>query len=190
MNLISRPMIAALTLTGAAILVPAAALASTAHNAAARQTAVVAPACVNANPALPGGAFVWASLPGDGFAGGVGYIVEITNEGRSACTVRGVPGAAFQDNDGHLVGGEIPASGKGTLITLQPGATAHFSLVIHDAGALCAHPVSGQVVIYLPGQEQAQDGQLAAQGCEGLPGAGVLNPGTVEPGAGIPLYSD
>jgi hypothetical protein len=141
-------------------------------------------------PGTAGGAFVWASLPGDGFAGGAGYVLEITNEGRSACTVRGVPGAAFQDNDGHLVGGEIPASGKGALITLQPGATAHFSLIIHDAGALCAHPVSGQVVIYLPGQKQAQDGQLAAQGCEGLRGGGVLSPGTITAGTGIPLYSD
>lgn len=190
MNPISRPLIAALTLTGAAILVPAVALASTSHSAAARQTAAVAPACDNANPALPGGAFVWAALPGDGFAGGAGYVVEITNEGRSACTVRGVPGAGFQDNDGHLVGGEVPASGKGTLVTLKPGATAHFSLIIHDAGALCAHPVSGQVVIYLPGQEQAQDGQLAAQGCEGLRGGGVLSPGIIKAGTGIPLYGD
>jgi Domain of unknown function (DUF4232) len=190
MNLIGRPLTAALAVTGAAILVPSVALASTSHSAAARQTA--AAACVNAHPALPGGAFVWAALPGDGFAGGVGYIVEITNEGRSACTVRGVPGAALQDNDGHLAGGEIPASvsGSGKLITLQPGATAYFSLIIHDAGALCAHPVSGQVVIYLPGQKQAQDSQLTAQGCAGLPGGGVLSPGTIKAGTGIPLYND
>jgi hypothetical protein len=190
MNPISRPLTVALTLAGTAFLVPAVALASTSHSAAARQTATVAPACDNANPALPGGAFVWASLPGDGFAGGAGYVVEITNEGRSACTVRGVPGAAFQDNDGHLVGGEIPAVGKGTPVTLKPGATAHFSLIIHDAEALCAHPVSGQVVVYLPGQKQPQDGQLAAQGCAGLPGGGVLSPGIITASTGIPLYSD
>jgi hypothetical protein len=190
MNLISKPLIAALAVTGAAILVPSVALASTSHSAPVRPTAAAAPACVNAHPALPGGAFVWASLPGDGFAGGAGYVMQITNEGRSACTVHGVPGAAVQDSDGHLVGGEIPGSGKGTLITLKPGATAHFALVIHDAGALCVHPVSGEVVIYLPGQKQAQDGQLAALACEGLRGGGVLSPGTIEASVGIPLYSD
>ena len=189
MKLISRPLTAALSITGAAVLVASLALASTSHSAAARPTGAAAPACVNAHPALPGGAFVWASLPGDGFAGGVGYIMEITNEGRSACTVRGVPGAAFQDNDGHLVGGEIPASGQGPAVTLKPGGTAYFSLIIYDAGALCAHPVSGEAVIYLPGQQRAQDSQLAAQGCAGLPGGGVLSPGTIKAGTGIPLYS-
>jgi len=189
MKLTSRPLTAALAITGAAVLVPSLALASTSHSAAARSTGAAPPACVNAHPALPGGAFVWASLPGDGFAGGVGYIMEITNEGRSACTVRGVPGAAFQDNDGRLAGGEIPASGQGPSITLKPGGTAYFSLIIHDAGALCAHPVSGEAEIYLPGQQRAQDSQLAAQGCAGLPGGGVLSPGTIKAGTGIPLYS-
>jgi hypothetical protein len=97
MKLISRPLTAALAITGAAILVPSLALASTSHSAAARPAA--APACVN------------------------------------------------------------------------------------------AHPVSGEVVIYLPGQQRAQDSQLAAQGCAGLPGGGVLSPGTVKAGTGIPLYS-
>src|SRR5580692_10253448 len=132
MKLISRPLTAALAITGAAVLVPSLALASTSHSAAARPTGAAAPACVKAHPALPGGAFVWAALPGDGFAGGVGYIMEITNTGRRACSLRGVPGAAVQGS-GHLIGSKIPASGKGPLITLKPGATAYFSLIIHDA---------------------------------------------------------
>jgi hypothetical protein len=41
----------------------------------------------------------------------------------------------------------------------------------------------GQVVIYLPGQRQAQDGWLGAQACPGLHGGGVLSPGTIQPGA-------
>jgi hypothetical protein len=187
MKLISRPLIAALAIIGAGIVVPSVALASS-HSAPARQTAT-APACVNARPALPGGAFVWAPLLGDGFAGGVGYVMEITNVGRSACTVRGVPGAAVQDSNGHLVGGVIPASGKGTLITLKPGATAYFSLAVHNAAVLCAHPVSGHVVIYLPGQRRAQDSMLATLACRGLRGGGVLSPGTIKAGTGIPLYS-
>lgn len=161
------------------------------HSAAPRQAAAAtAPACVNAHPALPGGAFVWATVPGNGFAGGVGFTVEISNVGHSACTVRGVPGAAVQDNNGHLVGGVLPASGQGTLITLKPRATAYFSLTIHNANDLCAHPVNGHVLIYLPGQKQAQNSLLAAQGCRGLRGGGVLSPGTIKAGTGIPLYSN
>jgi len=188
MKRISKPLTAALAIAGAAILLPATALASTYGNAAPQHTAVTAPACGNAHPELPGGAFVWASLPGDGFAGGVGYVLEITNVGRHACSLRGVPGAAVQSN-GHPIGSSLPASSKGPLVTLKPGATARFSLIVHDAGAVCRHPVSGQVVIYLPGQRQAQDGWLGAQACPGLRGGGVLSPGTIQPGTGVPFYN-
>ncbi|MGH3256226.1 MAG: methyltransferase domain-containing protein [Streptosporangiaceae bacterium] len=164
------------------------ALASASRGATPRHTAVIPPACGNANPALPGGAFVWASVPGDGFAGGVGYVMEITNEGRYACSLRGVPGAAVQGGNGHLIGSKLPASGQGPLVTLPPGATAHFLLTIHIAGAMCAHPEGGQVLIYLPGQQQARNGWQTAQACAGLRGGGVLSPGTIEPGVGIPDY--
>ena len=188
MKLISKPLAAALTVAGAAILLAPMALASTARGAAPQNVAVTAPACGNAHPALPGGAFVWATLPGDGFAGGVGYVMEITNEGRHACSLRGIPGAAVQSN-GHLIGSKLPASGQGPLVTLKPGATAHFSLSIHIAGAVCAHPVDGHVLIYLPGQRQAQNGWLDALACPGQRGGGVLSPDTIHPGTGVPLYN-
>ena len=111
-----------------------------------------------------------------------------TNEGRRACSLRGVPGAAVQDSNGHLIGGKLPASGKGPLVTLNPGATAYFRLIIHDGGAVCLHPANGQVVIYLPGQRQSQPGWLGAQACLGLRGGGVLVPGTIRPGTGVPFY--
>jgi len=187
MKLISKPLTAALAIAGAAIVLAPMALASTSHSAASQHSAVTAPACGNAQAALPGGAFVWASLPGDGFAGGVGYAMEISNEGRHACSLRGVPGAAVQGSNGHLIGSKLPASSKGPLVILKPGATAYFSLTIHVA-AMCAHPVSGKVVIYLPGQRQAQDGWLGAQACPGLRGGGVLSPGTIQPGTGVPFY--
>jgi Domain of unknown function (DUF4232) len=183
------------TVICAAALIPVAALAATAspastsHSAAPQHTAVTAPACGNAHPELPGGAFVWTSLPGDGFAGGVGYVMEITNVGRHACSLRGVPGAAVQGTNGHLIGSKLPPSGKGPLVTLKPGATARFSLIIHDAGAVCRHPAAGKVVIYLPGQRQAQDGWLGASACPGLRGGGVLSPGTIQPGTGVPFYN-
>ena len=190
MRLISKSLTTALAIAGAAIVLAPTALASTSGRAALHHVAeVTAPACGNAHPALPGGAFVWATLPGDGFAGGVGYVMEITNTGRRACTLRGVPGAAVQGSSGHLIGSKVPASGKGPLITLKPGATAYFSLIIHDAGAVCSHPVNGQVVIYLPGQQQAQDGWLDARACPGRSGGEILSPGTIHAGTGVPFYS-
>jgi SAM-dependent methyltransferase len=188
MKLSGRHVIVALALAGAAILLPSMALASTSGGASPAHPAVTPPACATAHPALPGGAFVWLSLPGDGFAGGVGYVMEITNEGRHACSLRGVPGAAVQGGNGRLIGSRVPASGQGPLITLKPGATAHFLLTIHIAGAVCAHPVTGQVLIYLPGQQQAQNGWQSAPACPGLRGGGVLSTGTIQPGTGIPDY--
>jgi hypothetical protein len=188
MKFISKQLTAMLAVVATAILLPAMALASASQSAAPQHPAATAPACANAHPALPGGAFVWATAPGDGFAGGVGYIMEITNEGRHACSLRGVPGAAVRDINGHLIGSKLPPSGKGPLITLSPGATAHFSLTIHVAGAVCAHPVSGEVVIYLPGQRTPQNGWQSTLACPGLRGGGVLNPGTIRPRTGIPLY--
>ena len=177
MKLSGRHVTAALALAGTAILLPSMALASASHGAAPQRAAVTPPACGHANPALPGGAFVWASLPGDGFAGGVGYVVEITNEGHHACTLRGVPGAAVLDGNGHLIGSKLPASGRGPLVTLRPGATAHFLLTIHIAGAVCAHPVDGQVLI-VPARPAAGPERLAE--CAGL--SGPARRGSAEPG--------
>ena len=106
MRLMSKSLIAALVIAAAAIVLAPMVLASTSRTAAAQHTAVTAPACGNAHPALPGGAFVWASLPGDGFAGGTGYVMEVTNTGRRACSLRGVPGAAVQDS-GRLIGTKV-----------------------------------------------------------------------------------
>ena len=189
MKLSGRHLTVALAIAGAAILLPSMALASPSRDAASAHAAVAPPVCGNAHPALPGGAFVWASLPGDGFAGGVGYVMEITNEGRRDCSLRGVPGAAVLGGNGHPIGSKLPASGRGPLVTLKPGATAHFLLTIHIAGAVCAHPVDGQVLIYLPGQHQAQNAWQGAPACPGLRGGGVLSPGPIQPGTGIPDYN-
>lgn len=181
---IGRPLTATLAISAAAIAIALAPMAMASGSAAAP----IPPACGNAQPALPDGAFVWGSSLGDGFAGGVGYVLEITNEGRRACSLRGAPGAAV-DSSGHLIGGKVPASGKNPLVTLKPGATAYFILIIHDASAVCTHPVNGTVLVYLPGQRQAQDGGLSAQACPGLPISRLVSPGTIHPGTGVPLYS-
>jgi hypothetical protein len=187
MKFISKPLTAALAIAAAAIVLAPMALASTSGSAPARPAAIP-PACGNAHAPNRDGVFVWATLPADGFAGGSGSIMEITNEGRRACSLHGVPGAAVQRN-GEPVGGIVPASGKGPLVTLKPGATAYFTLTIHNAHAVCAHPVNGMVIIYLPGQRQFQLGWLSAQACPGVRIGNLLAPGTIKPGTGVPLYN-
>src|SRR5262249_56146035 len=123
-----------------------------------------------AQAALPGGAFVWASSISDGFAGGAGLEAEITNVGLHPCTVHGVPGVAAVDSNGQLVGTRVPGSPKGPLITLQPRATAHVILIVHDALALCADPVNAKVVLYLSGHKTGQDTFLTVLACPSKPG--------------------
>jgi hypothetical protein len=185
----TRRLTAGLVVASAAILLPVAALAASPRfSAPAQRTAAAPPRCGVARPALPGGAFVWSANPGDGFAGGAGYELEITNTGHHACTLRGVPAVAAVLDNGQLVGGKLPGSGHGRLITLRPGATAHVGLTVHDAGALCAHPVTANVVLYLPGQRQGQRAWMAVPACPGKPGGGVLSVSAIQAGTGIPFY--
>ena len=149
-----------------------------------------APRCGIAHPALPGGAFVWASSIGDGFAGGAGLEAEITNVGLRPCTVQGVPGVAAVGSNGHLVGTRVPGSPNGPLITLQPHATAHVILIVHEASTFCADPVSAKVVLYLSGHKTGQDTFLTVPACPGKPGGGVLGVSVIKAGTGIPLYQN
>ena len=177
----------------AAVALPATALATSAGQAGPthRTVAATVKACANAHPAAKGGAFVWSANPGDGFAGGVSYELEITNVGAKACSLRGVPALAAVLSNGHLAGGKVVAgSSKGPLVVLAPRATAHVGLGAYDAGAVCAHPVKGAIVIYLPGQSTSQGTYLTAPDgfCPSLPGGGVLRASAIAAGTGIPLY--
>jgi hypothetical protein len=180
--------LAAAAIACAAVLIPAAALAATATPAAAsRHDAVAVLACHKAGQ---GGAFVWVGQPGDGFTGGAVYQLEVSNTGRHTCTLRGVPRLGAVLPSGHLIDGKTTkGSGKGPLVTLRPGATGHSVLTVHDAGALCAHPVSAQVFAYLPGQSRGQDSSLTIMACRGKPGGGVLSANPIRAGTGIPFYT-
>jgi hypothetical protein len=187
-QLAARKIIAVAAITGAAILLPATALASPGPGVTSHGQAAL-PRCGVAMPALRGGAFVWSGNPGDGFAGGSGHELEVTNTGTHACTLKGVPGLAAI-HDGQLVGSKIPASPKGPLVVLGPFQTAHINLTIDDAGNLCPrHEVSAQVVVYLPGQSRFSDTFLQAEACPGKPGGGVLGAEAITAGTGIPLYT-
>jgi hypothetical protein len=178
-------------ITCAAIVVPAAALATSAGQAAPGHPASAGAVtrCVNARPALRGGAFVWSANPGDGYAGGVSYELEITNVGTRACSLRGTPAMAAVLGNGHLAGGKpVPGSAKGRLIVLAPRATAHVGLTVVEAGAICSHPVTASITLYLPGQSRSQSTSMSAQVCSGMRGGGVLRASAIAAGTGIPLY--
>ncbi len=183
---ISRRLAAGIAITSMAILLPAAALAASAASTPIRPALV--PRCVNAHPALPGGAFVWLGQPGNGYAGGTAYELEITNVGRHACVLAGVPRVAAI-RGGRLVGAPAPGP-KGRPLTLRPGATAHITLNVGDWGAVCGKPVTAGVDVYLPGQAAAQFAWMSAKVCRNKAGGGVLHfAGPIRAGVGIPLYT-
>lgn len=185
-----RWIAAAVTVACAAMALPVTtALAATRAPGQATRRLSAAPRCGIAHPALPGGAFVWSSSIGDGFVGGAGFEVEITNVGHHPCTLQGVPGVAAVGRNGRIVGTRVPGSPHGPLITLQPRATAHVGLTVHEAGAICpAHLVSAEVVLYLSGHKTGQGTFLAVRACPGKPGGGVLSVSVIKAGTGIPLY--
>jgi Protein of unknown function (DUF4232) len=186
---ISRRLAVGIAVAGVAIVIPVAAIAASAVSGAPAGPGAV-PRCVNAHPALKGGAFVWLGEPGNGYAGGTDYQLEITNTGRRACALRGVPHVAAVRN-GHLIGARVPGS-RGRQVTLRPGATAHLPLNVAGWGAVCpgTHPVKAGVVVYLPGQAVAQSAFMTATVCRGKPGGGVLSfAAPVRAGVGIPLYT-
>ena len=185
MNLTSRAgrrLAAGLALACCALFLPAAALAaSPASGSPAHPAAAAVPPCVKAGQ---GGAFAWLGQPGDGFAGGVGYPLEISNTGRRACTLRGSPQVVAVTGGGRQVGMSGGGGTAGPLVTLQPGATAHAILLVHIP--TCAHPVTARVVVYLPGQTAAQPAYLSGQFCRHEAQLGI---DAIHPGTGIPFYT-
>jgi Protein of unknown function (DUF4232) len=171
-------------LAGAAILLPTAALASSAHSAAAAHQTVraVAPAACTSNHTR-----VWLGVPGDGSAGHVTYQLELSNIGHTACSLFGYPGVSALNMSRHEVGKPATHSGGRLLVTLSPGATAHVVLVVTDAGAVCSHPLNASMLrVFAPGQTHAEFVPLTTQACKGK---SLLRVDSVHPRAGIPGFS-
>ena len=164
-------------LAGAAILLPTAALASS----AAPSHPSAPPGCTSVHTR------VWYGLPGDGAAGHVFFQLQFSNIGHSTCTFFGYPGVSALDTHGHQVG--LPATHSGTkfTVTLAPGATAHVVLAVTDASLLCAHPVKAAVLrVFPPGQFHAQRVGFPSEGCAGK---SVMHVDAMHPRAGIPGFS-
>jgi Protein of unknown function (DUF4232) len=172
----SRNFAAGVGVAVAAVLLPAAALASSGSSPVPRVGA-----CRAASTE------VWLGLPGNGAAGTILYEIQISNIGHSKCTFFGYPGVSELNIHGSEVGKPASHSGAKSLVTVQPGGTAHFVLTYHQAGAACLHPAGGAVLrVFPPGQVHSQLVELALQQC---PGKSIMSVDAVHPGVGIPFFS-
>ena len=176
---LSRRLAVGIGLASAAILLPTAALASSAVAGAPSRPAV--PACISTHTR------VWYGEPGDGATGHIFFQLQFSNIGHSTCSFFGYPGVSAIDIHGHQVGKPASHSGARLTVTLAPGGTAHVVLVVTQAGFICAHPVKAALLrVFPPGQTHAQLVPFSSGGCRGK---SVLHVDALHPGAGIPGFS-
>ena len=168
--------------------------------AAAAVSAILLPAAAPAAPARPAAAAVpvcgmpgtsletWFAPEGDGFAGGIVYVVEFSNIGKATCAVKGFPVVKLTAN-GQQVGLKATTSGPApATVTLKPGRTAHVVLAIHDAGAFCNPVPTDGLRVRPPGIPVAQTANFALES-DACPGKSTMDVGAIYPGVGIPHYT-
>jgi hypothetical protein len=166
-----RRMVMTAAVAGAAILLPAIALASSgsATTSASRSSAQVeatAPACHRAILQA------WLAIPGGITTATKFYDLEISNISRHACTLFGFPGVSATRANGRQLGSaamRIKTSPAAQLVTLPPGGTAHDLLYIDDAGnvpsALCHPATAAGLRVYAPGDYQSQGFPFSFPAC-------------------------
>ena len=178
-NRFGRRLAAGIGIAGAAILLPTAALASSATSGSASHPAVAR--CTAANTRI------WYGLPGDGAAGHVFFQLQFSNIGHSTCSFFGYPGVSALDIHGNQVGLPATHSGPKVMVTLAPGATGHVVLEVTDAGLVCVHSKSAVTLrVFPPGQFHSQLVGFPSQGC---PGKSVMHVDAMHAQAGIPGFS-
>jgi Protein of unknown function (DUF4232) len=187
-----RRVLAALALTGAAVAIPTAALAASGSPArpgrAARSAAADAPRCGT------GAVTAWLGIPGDAFAGGAVYQLELSNTSGHTCVLYGFPGVSAVARGGHQLG---RAAGRGhanpsRLVVLGRGATAHVELQITDVGdfppSSCGGASAVALRVYPPGATRSLEVPFTFRGCSKA-GPVYLHVGTTLGGTGIPGFS-
>jgi hypothetical protein len=123
---------------------------------------------------------------GNGAAGSTYYPIDFTNSSGSACTLYGFPGVSFVTAASKQVGAAATEDSTypRQLVTLAPGATAHASLRVVDAGnypASTCKPVAVQRIrVFPPNQTTALYISLAATGCSNA-SVQILTVQTVQP---------
>jgi hypothetical protein len=187
-----RRGLAALALTAAAAAIPTTALAASGSpakpSAAARSAAAAVPRCGT------GALTAWLGIPGDGYAGGVAYQLELSNTSDHTCTLYGFPGVSALGPGGHQLGSAAdrnPAK-PARLVTLARGATAHAVLQITDVANVpassCGETTAVALRVYPPGATRSLQVPFSFQAC-GKKGPVYLHVGTTEGGVGIPGFS-
>jgi hypothetical protein len=183
----ARRGLAALALTAAAVAIPTTALAAS-GTPAKSAAAAIPPRCGTA--ALT----AWLGIPGDGYAGGVVYQLELSNTSNHTCSLYGFPGVSALAPGGHQLG---KAANRGhaepnRLVTLGRGATAHAVLQITDVTVFppssCGKTTAVALRVYPPGATRSLEIPLTFQAC-GKSGPVYLHVGTTEGGTGIPGFS-
>ena len=113
----ARRGLAALALTAAAVAIPTTALAASGSPA---KPAAAARAAAAAIPPRCGTAALtaWLGIPGDGYAGGVGYQLELSNTSNHTCSLYGFPGVSALAPGGHQLG---RAANRGHAVAQSPG---------------------------------------------------------------------
>ena len=189
----ARRGLAALAVTAAAVAIPTTALAASGSPA---KPAAAARAAAAAIPPRCGTAALtaWLGIPGDGYAGGVGYQLELSNISNHTCSLYGFPGVSALAPGGHQLG---RAANRGhavpnRLVTLGRGATAHAELQITDVTVFppssCGKTTAVALRVYPPGATRSLEIPLTFQAC-GKSGPVYLHVGTTEGGTGIPGFS-
>ncbi len=189
----ARRGLAALALTAAAVAIPTTALAASGSPA---KPAAAARAAAAAIPPRCGTAALtaWLGIPGDGYAGGVGYQLELSNISNHTCSLYGFPGVSALAPGGHQLG---RAANRGhavpnRLVTLGRGATAHAELQITDVTVFppssCGKTTAVALRVYPPGATRSLEIPFTFQAC-GKSGPVYLHVGTTEGGTGIPGFS-
>jgi hypothetical protein len=182
----ARRGLAALALTCAAVVIPTTALA--ASGSPAKPAAAGTPRCGT------GSLTAWLGIPGDGYAGGAYYQLELSNTSGHACTLYGYPGVSALAPGGHQLGhaaGRGPASAN-RLVRLGSGATAHVLLQITDVAnfppSSCGKTTAVALRVYPPGATRSLKIPFTFQACS-QSGPVYLHVGTTKGGTGIPGFS-
>jgi Protein of unknown function (DUF4232) len=184
---------------GAAILIPAVALAAPGHPAAhttsttstastADATTAGLPKCTTSNLR------VWAGVPGDGSAGAVHFQLELSNISSRSCTLLGYPGVSATTARGGQLGRAASRDNSHpvTQVVLGPGGTAHAELGVTDVGVFsrdACHPVTaGGLKVFPPNDFTAARFPFSFRACARR-GPVYLHVSSVIPGTGIPGFS-
>jgi hypothetical protein len=200
-KLTPRRTIAAAAIAGAAVLLPAIALASSGSPGGARTIAHTASARAGAGAGHTGTARIgrcrrsqlvaWLGIPRTGFSNESNfYDLEMSNISDRACTLYGYPGVSAETQTGSQLGRAARRDGGFlSLVTLAPGGTAHATLFIDYKGdypaSQCGPKLASGLRVYAPGDFSSMEFAFSFWGCA-RPGPSYLAVSTTVAGTGIP----